>query len=629
MKGRVPVWSAMALLSLMAVQPVFAQRPGRQSAAREARASVRAELAGVLLQARRYDEAAREFATLVARDPGNVGYRMGLARALAWGKRPRQAEEQLRILSRWRPNDREVESLLRSVRQSIEPRVDEAATWVEERPSYAPYRRALARALVRDGEPKAALPYYETLLATDTTAALRREAVDAHIASRAYPRALALLYRSIEHAPRDTAVRHTLASTLFLAHQDDAALTQYDTLIAWYPAPALLLERARLNARRRDLTAAEADVNASIRGKASAGAYLLLGDLHRWRGEFEQARSAYGYARQLAPDQRAVLTALGQLAREERPIVAFLPDPFDDQGWQLRTSSVSDNEGMSYARLGARRAVLFRDGLSASVDMELQRMAERPPALGDGAGAFALRVGLAHVFRDGAFQARLSGQSGMVNHAQGALFAGGVSATGWVKATALSVQLATGPAYPSLLTIASMRPPDNAPPLSEQTFSAALGGPMDRADVALSAQRANISDGNRRSSVQVVVRVPLAARLSAISLGQGIWFADRSELYWDPLAYLAGALGLELSTGNARALSFAARVLAGPARTLEVIVNESRSREARHDALNLHAGGELVHRSQTGELAATITYGSGRTGVYRRLEIGLQARLAH
>jgi hypothetical protein len=37
----------------------------------------------------------------------------------------------------------------------------------------------------------------------------------------------------------------------------------------------------------------------------------------------------------------------------------------------------------------------------------------------------------------------------------------------------------------------------------------------------------------------------------------------------------------------------------------------------------------LQYRSESSELGALVTYGSGRTGAYRRLEVSLQARLLH
>src|SRR5439155_8732537 len=149
---------------------VDAQRPGRGSRAPTGAASsvVRAELATVVLQSGRYDEAAREFRVLLARDPSNFDYRLGLARALAWGNHPQEAERELAQLSAKRPATPGLDSLLRAVRDAYDPRAVEAAQWVAREPTYSPYRLALARALVRERMYRLAITHFDTLLSQPT-----------------------------------------------------------------------------------------------------------------------------------------------------------------------------------------------------------------------------------------------------------------------------------------------------------------------------------------------------------------------------------------------------------------------------------------------------------------------------
>src|SRR5438309_2308662 len=92
-----------------------AQRAKRSSRAPAAPngSAVRAELATVLLQSGRYDEAAREFRRLLVGDPNNFDYRLGLAHALAWGDHPREAERELAQLAAKRPGTPGLDSLLR------------------------------------------------------------------------------------------------------------------------------------------------------------------------------------------------------------------------------------------------------------------------------------------------------------------------------------------------------------------------------------------------------------------------------------------------------------------------------------------------------------------------------------
>ena len=99
------------------------------------------------------------------RDASNLDYRLGLARALAWGDHPREAEIELRALQAKRVQPATIDTLLRLVREAIEPRVSEAATWVAERRDYAPYRLAYARALAREHYSWIASAQYDSLIA--------------------------------------------------------------------------------------------------------------------------------------------------------------------------------------------------------------------------------------------------------------------------------------------------------------------------------------------------------------------------------------------------------------------------------------------------------------------------------
>ena len=612
----------LMVLFMSLAQPVVAQRGPSSGNPR-----VRAEMAAVLLQSRRYDEAAREYRALVTRDPANYAYRLGLARALAWGKRPREAERELRTLNAQRPQDREVDQLLRSVRQAFEPTAQEAAGWLNSRPGYLPYRRALARALVREGRAGAALQHYEILLAADSSAELKREAIAAQIEGGQPLRAAQLLRRALERAPGDTARRHALAVALTHAQQLDAARAQYDTLIARHPTRVLLLERGQLLASQRNLTAARADAMASISAGANADAYLLLGDMHRSEGDYVNARTAYGYARALRPNDRDIETAYAQLSREERPVIAFLPFRDDGEGWRLRSTAMSDNEGVAYATAGARGVAELPLELQFSADVELRRLAERLPALGDGVTGLALGLGLAREFLYGPLLLRLSGVGGVATHANGAQLTDLLTATGWMRAWALSLEHARGPAYPSLLTRAAIIPPDDeGEPLREESIRAVLGGPLPYADLAVSAQRAQLSDGNRRTTAQGVLRFSPDADLKVLTAVTAIWFTERTDFYWDPLAYVSVAAGFEYTHLPARGVGIAARVLAGPARSVEEIEFEDEFSTTERVALQLSVGGELVHRSEHGEVSAGVTYGSARAGDYRRLEIGLHVR---
>src|SRR5690349_22195558 len=176
-------------LGLSIAATIGAQQPRRTTRSSSGTIGVRAELATVLLQSGRYEEAAREFRLLLARDPGNFEYRLGLAQALAWGDRPREAERELVQLIAKRPATPGLDSLLRRVREAYDPRAVDAAQWVAAEPFYAPYRLALARALAREHMPHLAIAHYDTLLSGPPSAGvpdrgtLLRDMADVYVAA--------------------------------------------------------------------------------------------------------------------------------------------------------------------------------------------------------------------------------------------------------------------------------------------------------------------------------------------------------------------------------------------------------------------------------------------------------------
>ena len=573
----------LIVFTLSLLQPLAAQR---KSAAPVDATQVRVELAAVLLQSRRYDEAAREYGAILARQPNNFAARLGLARALAWSERFREAETELRVLRGQRPRDRDVLTLLRSTRENLEPRSVEAGMWLAEEPNYQPYRVILARALMREGKPREAIGHYEWLLSLN---------------------------------PHNILARHGLATALAEAREYPAALARYDTLISRNATADFLRERAHVHLAMRNLRAAEADALASLKTKPNVGAYLLLGDLHRWRGEYAEARRAYDYARMLGPEAPPVAAASAELARDQRPIPAFIPSDIHAAGWHLRSATLSDNLGVTYATIGARREVELALGVTGSVDGELRHFLEQSAAPQTNFTGFAFTAGLGREFVRGPWLTRVQGRAGMVQHASKSMFNGEINGAAWYGPWGFFLELARRPAYPTLLTASSIVSPDIGAPLTETSVNAALGGPLGALDVAFSVQRAAISDDNERSSVQLALSYPLTRNLALLGTGSGVWYADRSDLYWDPESYVAGTGGLELSVRKPLGFSFGARALAGPARSIED--------EQVHTSLQVTGGVGIGYRTLQRDVGIAINYGTGRASEYQRLEANMYVAL--
>jgi hypothetical protein len=161
-----------------------------------------------------------------------------------------------------------------------------------------------------------------------------------------------------------------------------------------------------------------------------------------------------------------------------------------------------------------------------------------------------------------------------------------------------------------------------------------LGGPLFMADVAVSGQQSRLSDGNRRTTVQGYLRVPVGPGVWAVYSGTRQTFTRRSTRYWDPLDYRSHGAGLELGDRDRRGLTWSVRALPGIAwsttdSTSGVRTTRGRSAPLVHkQAFQLSTGGDIGWNAPHWETTAAVTYGQGRFGEYRRLGLTLGARVA-
>lgn len=628
-RAAISLLAVLLLASELSAQTSRRRSPPRRDASTSSSSSVRAELAATLLESGKYDDAAREYHWLVQRDARNTAYRLGLARALAWGGSYREAEGHLRILAAQRRGDPTVEELQEQVRTNLEPDSREARQWVFERPYYAPYRIALARALVRERQPRAAIVEYDALLAANPASALLRGLGDAYAAANDRAGGIVRLRAFVARAPADTGYRLALADLLAADRQFGAAIAQSDTVLSLGRTHAALVSRARINIARGDLGGAERDLMEALAIKQAPEAYLLLGDTYRWRGEFGRARTAYGYARTMRRD-RTVTAAFAQLARDERAVLAFDPAPVAEEGWQTSATANGDNAGISYSTLEFRRGFGLGGGFVGSATMEVRQLRESSPIARGASGGYAAELAVAHEAIAGAFLGRVGASAGLVFHPLAKTVpSASFAATARYYAWSASVDVSTGPAYPSLRTLASVIPfGDGSRPLTAVTSAASLGGPLGVADVALGIRQADISDGNRRDELQGYARFPLTPALSAVYWGSRIGYSQRTVMYWSPESYASNSLGFELAARQVRGWSVIARALPGVASTNELPFARSLTPDssARQLRFQISTGAELAYRQPRWESALTL--GWGRIASYSRTEASARITLA-
>jgi hypothetical protein len=253
------------------------------------------------------------------------------------------------------------------------------------------------------------------------------------------------------------------------------------------------------------------------------------------------------------------------------------------------------------------------------------RLADRDPVLGGGEEGFGADLAVSRETTHRQFHARGRVRAGFVYHPAGDMAPeGAFTLAAFAGAWGLGAEISTGPAYPSLLTLASMQPDgENSAPLREQNSAISVAGPLRKADVAGRYQSATLSDGNSRAGLQGYVRFPTGRTVALLYSGSTLSYGRTSALYWSPTSYLAHAAGVEYSVRRLRGLSFAARVLPGLAWSTE---RDSTGDMVSNSGTQLTGGVESVYRTLKWEIGGGLSYGQGRAGEYRRFDAMLRAR---
>ena len=620
---------ALVTLVLLAMTPAALSAQRRAAENRR----IRAEYASVLLQSKKYDEAIVEYRRLVSTEPERFEYRMGLARALAWSKQHREAENELSRLRAQRPGHAEVEQLTRTVRAALDPSSGEARSWVANDPGHLPYRVQLARAYAREGKARQAADQFDTVFRRGVRDDLVQEAAAVNAGAQRFAIALPLYRRAIARTPSDTALRHDYARTLWLSRDRLGALAQYDTLLVRFPSPAWLVERAKLRIAMRDHDGAERDLASAIAMCPTAEAYFARGELRRWNGQLGAARAEYERALQLAANDsvgRGIRDLIALIEREARPSLGAAPEG-DAIGWTARGELAADKTGFTYASAGGRYGIPIGRMAAASIGLEQHRVSATYPAYTRESYGFGGDIGATLGFPF----ARLSARGGGLRHGGTTdVGYGSVGAIAWWRAWRASAEVKRELASPHLMTARALATTGEIEPgeavdasimATRQIYG--LAGAIGVVDFGVVADIMRLSDGNARPAFTTTVRYPLGDAMSALYVASDLRFRERSAFYWDPERYAAHSLGLETSARRDRGLSYVARLLTGLARSTHGATDlESEDATTRY-AFHGTAEGEMTYRASGWEAGLTSWYGRGRDGDYQRWGGSFRVRL--
>ena len=580
---------------------------------------VLAEYAAALLANGENARAAQRYGDLLGRDPTRADWRLGAARGLAWDGRPREALAVLQV-----PGEDpggELAALRDALRRQVEATSAEARAWLADSPGDTLAQLALARALVREGRPREALPEYDRLLAAAPSAERYAEAAGVAAGIPDSVAAARLLGGAVALAPSDTLLRHRYRDALAWSGDRAGAIAQLDTLVAAQPTAALYLERARLRSWSGDAAGATADAEASLAMNPSAEAYALLGDLHRWQGQRTSARTAYRLGLLQDPTSEALHAGLAELHRTRYRDLPW--DPDEGIGVTVRTLGDNEDFGSQTGRLGAGIALGEERRTVVSAGAEVRHL-DRDSAnanMADGVWGVGGDIGVAQRWG----RLRAAGRVGLLafdgvrDIVTGSLSLEGPLGGGrWI---------ADGARVAAYETLRSSRTLVTSPGLST-AVTGLVGGltvnvPLSsRVELWSRGEVLGLSDDNLRSSIQAAVRLGVVPSVSVLYAGGLLAFADSADTYWSPTYYTLHSLGLEYRRRWPSGWFVAGQGLAGNAWYEERLPGGRVSGSAFQWSVSAEAGWQ----TSRWDLGAWTAFGTDRAGSYRALSTRVHGR---
>lgn len=544
---------------------------------------LRHELAQALTWAERYDAAAAEYRTLLRSAPETWTYRLELARVLYWAGDPGEAEAVLGAIP------------------------EEAAEWREA----AKLRTRLAGLLAAEVTPPPPEPPAE-----EEPIERARQAMAEGDLERA-----AELYRELlEESPGDAALWREWADFLeFRAHDPEGARTallRSARLTTLEAGDRLRLARLHAWTGREEESLA---VLASLleEDPTLAEAWVLRGDLYRWRGDRPAAARAYRRALALVSNAEGAREGLAEVADQTDRVVATRERP--GVGPELRFFRDSDG----YRRLDVTGRWSVQHGAGAIVARTGYRRLEGLDleGLNEVEGGPFGEVELSRWWKQGTLRATVTGGAERLEPF-GVEPTFGVGLETWSpEGLSLEAAYRHGPAYPLATTLESVMGTVRA----DQLRLAARRGFGEGWSAGASGELASVRGGGTENwrlggGASLSRRFSPALRLGVAS--QLLGYADAApapearRLYWDPRSFWSTVASLEVSLPPRNGWTAHGAVRPGVA-----LVNE-RPAPGRATVPQLSTELGFGYRSERVFFSADMFHLRGREGDYNALGFG-------
>lgn len=546
--------------------------------------------------------------------PGELHYRLVLARALARADRPTAALEhyQAAFAADTTLALREETADVALTADSLALASRLLAGVIAADSSRDGALLAYARVRARIGDPAGAVQAFERLMARNPDERRFAEARGVLFEVDDVRLTLPLLARLVAFRPDDDALRLRYAQDLERVGDLAGAEAQLDALIAREPTAERLMARARLRSTQANLDGALADARAAERRAPSVEAALMQGDIHRWRQERELARQAYARAATLAPDDIRVAEGRRLLAAQRRDALSYIPE----YGRSAASWGLADSDGFSAYALRAQLGAAPLSG--ETVLLAAAELRQASGATGTTLVGFGGDIGVARPIGGLGVSARV-----------GALAFDGGSPTPTAavevsrRSQALSIRgaLNYGPAYETLRAPAALARNDV---LAGTTLLGSVSAqPAARWDLYAQADATALGDGNGRGAVVAGARYAVGPRLGLLYTASAAAFSEGTASYWSPASFVTQGLALDLRVNQPAGWSYGARLAPAYAWIRETAPGRAAGLQS---ALQGTVTGDATWRRGSLEVGIYGGYGQDRAGTYAATFGGLRAR---
>lgn len=623
-------------------------------------------------------EAREGLGTLLRVDDSRYTVRIALAKATADAGDPARADVLLDPIPPF--VDPTVDELRLIVRRSLNPDVAAAQRWVDEYPDELHYRLVLARALVRDRRPAAALEHYQAAFTVDTTLALREEAADVALsadslalASRVLAEVVAadstrdgalLAYARVRARMGDDAGAVGAFERLMARNPDERRFAEargvlfevndvrltlplLSRLVAFRPDDdALRLRFAQDLERTGDLPRAEAQYDTLILHAATAERLMARARLRAAQANLPGALADAQASEIREPGVEAALMQ-GDIHRwrQERELArqayvraaALAPDdPRVTEGRRLL--AIQRRDALSYIPEYGRAASTWglgdSDGFSAftlraqlggaplTSETVLLAGAEVRQASGAAARTFVGFGGDIGLVRPVGTMNLLAKLGAVAFSGAGTAPTASVELSKRSQTLSLRAAASHGPQYESLRAPATLA--ENAMLSGSTLLGSVSAQPGLRWDLYAQVDHTVLGDGNGRSVAAGAARYALTPSWGLLYTASVAGFGEGTVDYWSPSSFVTQGVGLDLRVNRPQGWSYGARVAPAYAWIRETAPGRPAGLQS---ALQGTVTGDATWRRGSLEIGLYAGYGQDRAGTYAAAFGGLRARL--